>query len=274
MSTTWIRVSKAHRCPVCDHADWCTFAPDNGLACCMRVESGKPARNGGYMHQLGDKTVLRPLPIKPEKIPTIDARAVMAGFSQDTWLGMQQDFAVSLGVSLDALNALGCCWARGYNAWAFPMKDWQGNTIGIRLRDHTGHKWAVRGSRAGLFYMEQGQGFFPLLEQPRTIYICEGPTDTAAGLSMGVATVGRPSCMGCEEETNNLLRRLKCREAVIVMDNDEPGHKGAVKLAAMLTVPCVIWCPPAKDLRQFYTSGGTKEMADRIIKTQVWRIPA
>jgi DNA primase len=168
------------------------------------------------------------------------------------------------------LDALGCAWAVGYNAWAFPMKDWLGNTIGIRLRDHTGHKWAVKGSRAGLFY---GEDRTDGTHRTDRIYVCEGPTDTAAGLSIGLSVVGRPSCLGCEVETDRLVRRKKAMEAVIVSDNDGPGYRGALKLSLMLSVPCVVWVPPAKDLRDFAALGGTKELIESLTRSLLWIQP-
>lgn len=260
----WFKVSKENPCTQCHHIDWCTYSLELGLACCMRSMTGRPAKNGGNLHAIGDRTKLRPPVTSQKPPPTIDAGAIMRKFDEETWKEMQDQLSASLGVSVEALEALGCAWARGYNAWAYPMKDWRGNTIGIRLRDHTGHKWAIRGSRAGLFYTEG---------QAKRVYICEGPTDTAAGLTLGLNVVGRPSCLGCEEETNRLLRRKGAREAVIVSDNDGPGYNGAVKLIAALTIPSVLWIPPAKDLREFLNFGGTKEVIDSLTRSLLWNQP-
>jgi hypothetical protein len=51
-----LRVTTARRCPVCDHADWCSVSADGVIGFCMRVSAGsfKTARNGAYLHRLID----------------------------------------------------------------------------------------------------------------------------------------------------------------------------------------------------------------------------
>ena len=275
MSATsqWLRVSKQQRCLICDHSDWCTYTNDGGkdgkaaLACCMRLESGKPAKNGGWIHKLGDNTKLRPLPlpVKAEKPVTINAPAIMDALDRETMPEMLQQLAGSLGVSVPSLESIGCAWSSGHKAFAFPMKDAEGATIGIRLRDPiSGHKWAIKGSRAGLFYAEG---------ESKTAYVAEGPTDTAAGLTMGMATIGRPSCHGSEDMINAVVRRKGARRVVIMSDNDGPGYRGAIRLIETLSVPCVIWMPPCKDLRQFLQQGGTAADIDCMTKGLVWIQP-
>ena len=188
----------------------------------------------------------------------------MAGFYAETRSEAVQELATRLGVTAASLYALGVGWASGHKAWAFPMRDWQGSVIGIRLRDDTGHKWAVTGSRSGLFYTEG---------EAKTCHICEGPTDSAAGLTIGLDVIGRPSCLGSESEVNRLLARKKARQAVIIADNDGPGYRGAVKLSESLNVPNVLWVPPCKDLREFVGLGGTKEMIDSLTKSLIWTQP-
>lgn len=262
MSDNWTNATKSTPCPVCKKPDWCCTGAT--FINCMRVESDKPCTNGGWLHVIGDTTKLRPLPPKPERTPVIDAAKLMREFAQETWAGMKEELAASLGVALDALEKLGCAWAEGHRAWAFPMKNSTGQTIGIRLRDHTGHKWAVKGSRAGLFYAEGGD---------RTVFICEGPTDTAAAMSLHLCAIGRPSCLGCEIETDRLLKRKKAGRAVLISDNDTPGYRGAEKLQAVLSVPSVILVPPCKDLREFIRLGGTAALIDSLTRSLIWHQP-
>lgn len=262
MSDNWTHVKRSAPCPICKKPDWCCVGTN--FINCMRVESDKRCTNGGWLHFIGDPVKQRPLPPRTEKPVTIDASAIMRGFDADTWPDMLEQLAESIGVTMVSLDAIGAAWASGHNAWAFPMKNWQGQTIGIRLRDHTGHKWAVKGSRAGLFYAEGGD---------RTVYICEGPTDTAAALSLSLCAIGRPSCLGCEQETDRLVKRKKASRVVLISDNDTPGYKGAEKLQAILSVPSVIFVPPAKDLRSFVQLGGTAQLIDSLTASLIWNQP-
>lgn len=273
MNVKWSRVTKAHPCRVCKHPDWCTVSEIG--SCCMRIsEGGRPMKNGGYLHPIGVSA--KPLPPRAVSKPvTIDAPAIMGRFYSETWPEMKEQLAASLGVTLESLEAIGCAWAVGHNAWAFPMKDWQGNTIGIRLRDASGHKWAVLGSRSGLFYAEG---------EVETAYITEGPTDTAAAISIGLDAVGRPSCMGSETELNRLLHRKKARKVVIISDNDEdkskpdgssfnPGQDGASRLSQALELPNCIFVPPAKDIRAAVNLGMTRELVESMVKSIIWTVP-
>jgi hypothetical protein len=178
------------------------------------------------------------------------------------------DFGVSLGVDTDALKAIGCAWATPYNAWAFPMKQADEKVVGIRLRNMDGDKWAVKGSKSGLFIPEN----YPI-DFDGTLWLTEGPTDLAAALTLGLFSIGRPACLGQENLILNYLQRIKARRLVIVSDLDDPGIRGARKLQDRLPVPSVIVILPSKDLREFLNRGGTKRIIDSIIKDMVWTNP-
>jgi DNA primase len=144
------------------------------------------------------------------------------------------------------------------------MRDGAGTVVGIRLRNVAGDKWAVTGSRAGLFVPAT-------LEPQRRVYVCEGPTDTAAALTIGLYAIGRPSCMGNEADVYATIRRLRIREAVIVADADAPGQRGAAKLVEGM--PCVscVWTPEGKDIREYVTKlGGDRETVEDSIRNLVW----
>lgn len=170
-------------------------------------------------------------------------------------------FAMSLGVDTDALKALGCAWTNG--AWAFPMRDERGLVTGIRLRDERGRKWAVKGSRSGLFIPEgKAAG--------ECLYVVEGPTDTAAGLTLGLSVVGRASCAGGEEMLAGYVRRSGARRVLIVADADEAGLRGSERLKHALRVPAVVWTPPCKDLREFVRVGGSAAVIQSAVKDIMW----
>jgi DNA primase len=172
------------------------------------------------------------------------------------------DFALSLGLSVESLAALSVGWAAEYRAWSFPMHDVAGNVVGIRLRRPNGDKFAVKGGREGLF--------IPTLERSDRLFICEGPTDTAAIFDLGFHTVvGRPNCTGGCRQLVELVQRQQPSEAVIFADGDEPGRRGASNLASVLVafVAAVRVVVPrrCKDVREFVRAGGTRNQLEHAI---------
>jgi hypothetical protein len=89
------------------------------------------------------------------------------------------------------------------------------------------------------------------------LLVCEGPTDTAAALTLGFDAIGRPSCEGSVETLAAWLGRRRYDETVILADNDEPGLRGALKLAAALPCAHRIAVPPCKDIREWLRQGTT-----------------
>jgi hypothetical protein len=155
------------------------------------------------------------------------------------------------------------------------MYDKNGIICGIRLRNSRGFKWAVSGSRQGVF--------LPTIANPKIAYLPEGPTDCAALLSIGLFPIGRPTANAATDILISTLKRLKIWQAVIVADNDNlkfggvcarsrPGLTAAQKLKKQLPVKSVIWVPPppCKDIRDFVRKGGTKEMIEGMIEGMKW----
>jgi len=261
----WKRVSTKFPCPICKHDSWCMV---NGVAVmCMRVasEQTKAFRDGSvaYIHRLTE-----PLPDlpkvdrKPE--PVINCAKLLDAWVRNMPFGLVR-LATKLGVSQNALARLNCCFAREHHAWAFPMRDGYGELVGIRLRHESGKKWAVPGSHAGIF--------LPCGDAQELALICEGPTDTAAALSMGFFAVGRPSCSGGGGHIRTALKRLCVRRAVIVADKDDPGMRGAMMLAEQLPVSNCIVLLPTKDVREFANRGGDRTTFESILSALVWRQP-
>jgi len=228
----------------------------------MRIQSQTQTRNEGWLHKLTD-----PIPVYNPPRPAIaerppDLKAMWAKWSNGTDFHHLDGFAMSLGVDTDALRLLGCAW--GKNAWAFPMKNAKGQVIGIRLRNEKGQKWAVQGSKQGIFIPEEQ------MHDGNILYIVEGPTDAAAALTLGLCAIGRPSCMGCDEMIVDHIRLQGIKRVVIVTDNDQPGLRGAEKLQSALPVFSAIWVPPCKDLREFLTAGGNTRIIEATLKDTVW----
>jgi len=226
----------------------------------MRVTSDKPCKNGGYLHPVGSLPVARPVYRQRETDSvTKDFADLLASWPKNGVAVL----AATLGVTTDSLESLGCVWAELYRAWAFPMRNGNGEIIGIRLRNDEGHKWAVKGSKQGLFCSS-----YPASE---TGFVTEGPTDTAAAISIGLWAVGRPSCLGGTEHLKTLFRNKGVRRAVLLADNDQPGIQGAERLASEIGLPTALLVLPAKDVREFVQMGGTRQMVETILHDTIWR---
>lgn len=264
-ATQWFRVNKEAPCRVCKKPDWCTWTED-GAACCMRVKSDRPMKNGGWLHKLKDEAPVYHAPVKAAAQPELDAQGLLSFWRKELKGTQLVGMAGKLGVDPISLYLLGIAWADVHQAWAFPMKDDAGKTIGIRLRNDEGKKWAVRGSRQGLFIPEK-------LTPQSQLFIVEGPTDCAAALTLGFYAVGRPSCLGCEEFCNQFIKRNKIRNVVIVADNDGPGMRGAERLQQSLKVTSCLWIPPTKDLREYIQQGGDGLTIQSAIRNLIWNQP-
>lgn len=263
------RVSRANHCPICDNDTWCLI----GRSCviCMRVPSQKTKtfKGGevGYIHPHPDPSK-RPVydPPKPKSAPQVNVRRVLKDWFRATQDSRITQLSKNLGVSESSLLQLECQLAPGYSSatWGFPMKDGYGNYIGIRLRNYAGNKWAVNGSQAGIF--------IPTIKTQPRMFVVEGPTDTAAGLTIGLYTVGRPSCSGGVTHIVDWVKRNPIKEVVIVSDNDDPGIRGAKDLQRWLKVPSCILLLPCKDMRDFIKFGD-KSTIDSMTQQLVWTQP-
>jgi hypothetical protein len=215
---------------------------------------------------------MRLTPPKPRHAPppTINATKLIREWQAQTSTAALAEFAASLGVSTASLVAVGAAWAAPHAAWAFPMCDGYGNVVGIRLRNERG-KFAVRGSRQGIFTSaERGMRS---AEWQKALFVCEGPTDTAAAVELGLFAVGRPNCCCGGAEIKVFARCHDCRRVVIISDNDKPGLDGARKVGGELKLPFAVYVPPAKDVREFVRLGGTRAMIENTLNNTVWTNP-
>lgn len=164
-----------------------------------------------------------------------------------------------LGLPPEPLERLGVGWEPDSDATTWPMYDANGFVIGIRLRcPKSGKKWAVKGSRNGLFV--------PAYLKPEVagsrLFVCEGPTDTAAVISLGLAAVGVPSAGVGGDMLAQMIRSLDLSGIVIVADGDQAGIDGAKRLASYLA-DCAdvrIMAPPngIKDVRDWVVQGADR----------------
>jgi hypothetical protein len=265
----WIRTTRQKPCPICDHPDWCSLSEDGTVVVCMRTESSKPCKSGGWFHNLKEPVKYKPTPKKIKSVPVPDFTALNSKYVEN--LTHIDKLAEQLGVSIRSLERLDVGWNGNVT---FPMRDGRERIIDIRVRGSKG-KWCITGSRQDLFWPE---GVYSGSDYP--LVICEGPTDCAALLTIGFDAIGRPSCLG---GTGYIIEFLKGRrrDVIILADKDPPKERpygsvwypeqeGAVRLSQAI-LPLVkslkIVKPPFhKDVRAWHNAGATREALLAVIQ--------
>lgn len=276
--TAMRRVSRSRPCEQCKKTDWCLYGVDALI--CMRTPSPKPKvfsdGSTGWVHMTGSRP-LPPLARKSEPQTTLSVEDTLKRWKR-TAPGNRSvdDLANILKLSADSLRMLDCMQSDQVGVWAFPMRGGNNGFTGIRLRSESGKKWSVVGSHPGLF--------LPQCEAQQEAIICEGPTDTAAALTMGAFAIGRPSCNGGVADLIAAIKRLRIRRVTIVADCDKdrerdngqrwnPGLDGARALSKLLPIPNRIVTLPCKDLRDFVRRGGDIATFNAIANQLVWNKP-
>ncbi len=274
----WDRCTKTLRCPVCGRAEWCGVTEDGQKARCMRVESLRPHEKGGWVHTLTDPIPVRKArPAKPPG-PVRNFRKEADRYKFGVANPKLYTLAVKLGLPAESLLAMEAGWDR--KNYTFPMYDGNCECIGLRLRSENGSKFAVTGSKNGLFIPTVG--VYP--DSRDTLYIVEGPTDCAAMVAMGLSAIGRASCQTGTDYIKQFIRG-KRRDVVIVADRDEPkerpdgtlwrpGIDGAYRLGESIRGHTrgvkVIVPPKYKDVRAWYHAGGTGNAILALAKNTKW----
>ena len=269
MNENWVRVTRQNCCPICQKPDFCGVSADGKVCHCMRAESSKTTSIGGWIHKLdGDYKPPPPKPKKEKPVPLAEFGDLACKYQDDL---IRIDLvAAELGVSERSLERLNCGWNGNV---CFPMRDVNERVIGIRIRGK-GSKWSVPGSHNGLFWPEN-------IDCMDTLFLCEGPTDCAALLTLGFQAIGRPSCSGGVEIVQGLLSKAR-RDVIVMSDNDEakirpdgsewyPGQEGAEALAEAikpLTRSLKVVTPPHdKDIRQWLNAGATYHTVMAIVNS-------
>jgi hypothetical protein len=231
----------------------------------MRVESTHPMRNGGWWHRHEFATTHFVPPTRKKtvvhgQVPDFDSILHNADHARLEWLSLV------LHVTVQSLSDLGTVYLSMYHAYGFPMYHPNGKVIGIRLRNKDGEKWAVKGSHAGLFIPFNAIGRL----STNDLFICEGPTDTAAALSIDLFAIGRHACSGQEEMVDQVIKNTGAKNIYIICDNDplkkmgtamvRPGLLGSRKLAQYIKRKARTILLPTKDLREFVSLGGSREL--------------
>ena len=227
---------------------------------------------------------------------TLDFEKVHRSYDNDPIL--IEGLATTLGVDDRALKSLDVRFNRFDECWSFPMRDAEGRIVGLRYRELAGsRKWSARGSKDGLFYSTVHLHLSP---SPKEFIIVEGPSDTAAAMSLfhnstptpstyTYLPVGRSSCQTGSQHLSALIRRVRPARITIVADNDAPGIKGVELLAQQLKNPhrstptpstytsstpvrMLIVPAPYKDLRAWYLSNTlTHRLFADLASAQRWR---
>ncbi len=264
----WNRCTRNKPCHICGKPDWCCFTHD-GAARCMRIQDApdgwyicKVDDQGGTTFRPGDgpRKAAAPRPkIEPPKvIKTKNWGRIQLQLRSALVTDHTDIHAEGLGVSSLALHRLGIGWHEQWRCWTFPMYQPTGEIVGMRCRGEDGKKWAIPGSSDGLFLDSD-------IAVPEEVFICEGPTDTAALMDVGFYAVGRPSCRGAVIATKALARG---RRVVIVSDSDGPGREGAEHLASNLLGMCrsvKVIEPPCKDMREWKQRGTSPEAVRMLV---------
>lgn len=292
----WPHASKKNPCPICGSDNWCSFGEKSVL--CRRAESDRPHydRGGsldGWYHFDGDA---RPKIITSSfKNPHVTEKP-SEQFNLSAFLFAQKNttgesiyrLATNLNVSVESLLELGACWTYKHSAFAFPMRDGNGAIVGARLRNSSGLKWSWPGSNGSAIFLPivSAADIFEL-KYNDTLFLPEGPTDTAAFRSIGLLAWGRPNCNSGTEQILSLMKQHQwmqyIRRVVVVSDNDEiktrpdgsewrPGYDGALRLASAIRLPHTVWMTPSphKDIRQFVKAGASADLIMNMVNKKVW----
>ena len=242
----WQKVSEESPCTVCGKPDWCTFT--NTIACCMRIQGKKRARNGGWFFPLGTSPVERKTSHHVCKV-RLDAITpdYWSRFDRYTSHDDMREWSRHLGLQSDTLRRFGLCQYR-HRLAMIPMRLPDETTCGVQIRRWNGEKRCVKRSKLGLFTPIPR----PSGRISGWLIVCEGMTDAAAMTDAGFEAVGRTSCASSVEQLAVIVSR---RDVVILGDNDEPGIRGAEQLAAALRRRArrvrVAFPPDAKDAREW-----------------------
>lgn len=251
------RVRRDKVCPICGKPDWCLIHREGKSAICARVEGKYPRSEAGYYHRLTDAPC-RTQATRHVPLIQVDFSDKAQAYASNMNAARYGEISKALGVSPESLRRLRTGWDG--RAFTFPMRDGKGAVIGIRRRFRNGKKVSVKGSKNGLFIPDAltGEG---------VLYICEGASDAAAAIDLGIGDViGRPSCNARCDLVIALVKRAAYKAAVIIPDNDckpnglNPGLDGGYRIArklrpyirrVYLAIP-----PPGLDLREWINKNG------------------
>lgn len=295
----WVSVTREHPCPICGKPDNCKLARDGGAAWCGRVEQGSIWQNAGgqFLHRLGDRDADRnrdgspPWPRRSDHAPKPEAKwptaktdevnvssppprdwgiSALIAFDNPPAEEKRLELATVLGVDVEALRRLGVGWTHSHG-WTFPERDATGRVIGINCRSATGEKKRRLGSKSGLTF--DPQTWMESTIEAEFLFLVEGPSDTAALMSLDLSVVGRPSNTGGVE----LLAELLCsvptdRVIVVVGENDRKPHESLSPTVQAWHKPTCDGCSACWPGKFGAITTATK-LAELLERQIVWALP-
>ena len=269
------RSNRDNPCPVCKRSsDGCLYTEDGTAAICVRVVEGsvKVAGQAGYLH------ILKPGDFKPKPVvkkrPAIINWNTLSRCYTSTFRGMAVRYLANpFYAAYQTLFDIETGWDG--EAYTFPVRNANDEIIGITRRWPDGTKGMVKGSQVGIY--------IPRLnwDNLETLFICEGASDTATVIDMGLKAIGRVSCQTGRDHVIKWCVQKKPSQIVIVADNDSAGITGAKILGVdinhgykVLTAACPIIkviTPPTdiSDLREWRKEGLTLEELTIIVKKEL-----
>jgi len=284
--SSWVRVTRAEPCPICERPDYCTRATDGMVVKCMRVESHKPVANGGWLHNLSEPLPTLVAPKRTKRTKKQDwTRECRQMYEHAKAADMRRRVAKKLQVSESALDRLrvGIGWDewrhREFSSW--PSRDHNGRCIGYVRRYAAGSKRTNLGGGTGVFYTHRWW------QLPGPVLIVEGGSDVAACDSFDIPAIGRASNVHGGAWIGRLIRRhAPDKRIVVIGERDEkpekrgrvascppdctgcaycwPGLYGMRKVAAELGGVGLMVPPAYKDIRDQLTRGGLAELLEAL----------
>ena len=240
---------------------------DDSAALCPKTDgTGSVRKYGeyGYLYVLSPGSQPCLLPVKKVRGRTDQEMDALWRPRVTRWQqqgrGELYRLASAIGVSVAALKELGTGWDG--RAWTFPERNGLGVIVGVSRRFEDGSKRCATGSRRGLTYSDGWT------ELPGPALIVEGASDVAAGITLGLSTIGRPSNVGGRKMLTKVLLRHSHRKVIVIGERDRkadgrwPGMDGAKSIAAGLgktlgrTVSARLLPDDAKDLRAWLWGRG------------------
>lgn len=264
----WISATKSEPCGVCGRDHYCTRSPDGEMVWCSLEKSDWP-RKDGWLHRLKDTPIPTRPPRPKRKTPTDhEYQAKWEPWAKHCYRNSEAQvrrLAAKLGVAYWALDALGVGYTGTY--WTFPEKNHRGQIVGINRRYLSGKQFAVSGGKRALTYCEDWDAY------PAPMFVVEGGSDVAAGLTLGLCVVGRPSNIGGVDYLVKLLGPFPASRIVVLGERDRKRHEDLKPLAKERHNPkcrCCLQCYPGR-AGALHVRAKLKE---RLLRRKIqWRMP-
>jgi len=271
-----LRCTNENPCPVCGRcADGCLYSEDGEVAICVRTPEGAVKNTGnGWLHILKPGK-FKPKPVKPKNLHTSilnwnllnDAYTENLRYFYDDTLNIGHSLVDKVcrawGVKPITLKIMNIGWHG--DCFTFPVRNAEEKPIGLQRLYSDNSKRLDKGSKMGLFIPRLNWDDLP---ENWILYICEGLSDTATAIDMGLRAIGRLSCGTGKEHIINFCTKKKPSQIIVIADRDKPGVAGAKVLAKTLdgkNFDVKILLPEYKDLREWVKEDGQKFVYNKII---------